>query len=166
MQTKHPNVPQTTVAAISTPPLCIFCQSNHPSRTCPNFSTIESRRTKLEQMQKCSRCTQSHDRASCQVQFTPCKTCGKINHHGFLCFRLLKGKGKGKGMSVLVLTLHMVFARTSAGYPQPPTMASPMMVTSGRQPHSRALTGTRTRDSPIKFKPSIFQIYGDSQIRG
>ena len=34
-------------------------------------------------------------------------------------------KGKGKGMSVLVLTLHMVFARTSAGYPQPPPWRHP-----------------------------------------
>ena len=69
-----------------------------------------------------------------------------------------KGKGKGKGMSFLVLTLHMVFARTSAGYPQPPTMVSPTVVTSGRQPHSRALTGTRTRDSR-DASPKRYQLY-------
>ena len=89
LQVRQTNNSQTTVASILTPPLCIFCQNNHPSRVCPNFSTVESRRNKLEQMRKCSRCTQAHDKSTCQIQFSPCKTCGKTNHHGFFCYKFL-----------------------------------------------------------------------------
>ena len=69
---------------------CIFCASQHSSRHCPQYSTVNARKAQLEALGRCKRCCVfNHKTSDCKItSFNACVTCQKTNHHGYLCFKL------------------------------------------------------------------------------
>lgn len=83
---------------------CLFCQGvNHFSYQCSTYGSVAVRRDRLKELGRCLRCVRKdHDVSNCKTRFTLCKTCGKDNHHGLLCYKLLgtpKTKVKGENSS-------------------------------------------------------------------
>ena len=69
---------------------CIFCASQHSSRHCPQYPSVNARRDQLAALGHCKKCCGTNHKASdCKItSFNPCVTCQKTNHHGYLCFQL------------------------------------------------------------------------------
>ena len=69
---------------------CIFCASQHSSRHCPQYPSVNARRDQLAALGRCKKCCGTNHKASdCKItSFNPCITCQKTNHHGYLCFQL------------------------------------------------------------------------------
>ena len=71
---------------------CLFChKTDHTSHECQTYNTVSKRRDKLFDMNRCTRCIGvGHSYKECQTKFSPCRTCGKTNHHGLFCFQANK----------------------------------------------------------------------------
>ena len=77
---------------------CLFCQkTDHHSRNCLNYSTVRARRNRVTELKRCPRCISTeHEVSDCQAKFTPCRTCGKDNHHGLFCFKSAMATNKSQ----------------------------------------------------------------------
>ena len=72
---------------------CLFCQKkDHYSSQCTLYGSFKLRRERLGELGRCLRCVRKgHEVNNCRIRFPTCRTCGKDNHHGLLCFKLLEG---------------------------------------------------------------------------
>ncbi|MCP3668297.1 MAG: DUF1759 domain-containing protein, partial [Gammaproteobacteria bacterium] len=71
-------------------PPCYFCQGAHYNVECSKYKTVEARKTRLGQLQRCLYCLKKgHPSASCPSEKRPCTYCHKDNHTRVLCHQLL-----------------------------------------------------------------------------
>ena len=133
--------------SISSKP-CIFCQQSHPSRTCDKYTTVDSRRAQLEALKRCKKCTAPHSTDTCTTQFIPCKTCGKSNHHGYLCYQLNVTKTNVNTLSV----------KSDSGFKKGSSLSKGNKVErkSNSTPHSKSASDTTPSDNTKKT--SQFQV--------
>lgn len=92
IETSRPDKTQIGSYALSAnEPRCLFCQKKeHFSYQCPIYGTVRVRRDRLTELGRCLKCVKlDHEVANCKTKFSACKTCGKDNHHGLLCYKLL-----------------------------------------------------------------------------
>ena len=101
-QSKSLTTPSAVLQNVSVSKSCVFCNSSHSSRHCPQYPTVNARKAQLEATGRCKRCcTLNHKASDCKITtFNPCITCKKTNHHGYLCFQLQPASSNVNATSV------------------------------------------------------------------
>ena len=70
------------------PSNCIFCNQAHSSKYCPQYSTLDARRNRVQNLNLCFCCLKpGHRVGNCSLKFE-CRNCNGTNHHTFLCAKL------------------------------------------------------------------------------
>ena len=68
--------------------LCVFCSKDYSSKHCSNYSTFESRRNRVRELNLCFICLKPGHRASDCSRTLECRNCSSDTHHTFLCIKL------------------------------------------------------------------------------
>ena len=66
---------------------CIFCSEKHKSRNCSNYRDIESRTSRILELNRCTRCLKKgHVASNCKSILKQCFVCkSNVLHHSFMC---------------------------------------------------------------------------------
>ena len=86
-QSKAQSVKKVAVSTQSNN-LCVFCSKDHSSKHCSNYSTFESRRNRVHELNLCFICLKPGHRASDCGRTLECRNCSSDMHHMFLCIKL------------------------------------------------------------------------------
>ena len=86
MRSKSISTPGAMVAAV-TYKGCMFCFKDHPTKTCTTYGTVESRRRRLQDLEKCRRCVRPYHGEICEYKLDECEYCGRTNHHMYFCYK-------------------------------------------------------------------------------
>ena len=66
---------------------CMFCKQDHNATKCDKYHSVERRRTRAEELGRCSRClSKDHSLAECGVTLKNCYLC-EGQHHTFMCVK-------------------------------------------------------------------------------
>ena len=66
--------------------VCLYCGEAHNSTNCPSHATLQVRKDRLGQLNRCKRCVSlKHKTDDCTTQLTTCKVCQTDTHHTALC---------------------------------------------------------------------------------
>ena len=66
--------------------VCLYCGEAHNSTNCPSHTTLQARKERLGQLNRCKRCVSlKHKTEDCAAQLTTCKVCQSGTHHSALC---------------------------------------------------------------------------------
>lgn len=75
-------------SAQSINPACIFCSEKHASSKCNNYPSVEKRKTRAQELNRCTKCLRkAHDSENCTTNLWTCNICGLEPHHSFFCVK-------------------------------------------------------------------------------
>ena len=75
--------------------VCLYCGEAHDSTNCPSHTTLQTRKDRLGQLNRCKRCVSlKHKTEDCTAQLTTCKVCQSGTHHSALCYKSAVKSGK------------------------------------------------------------------------
>ncbi|XP_069950437.1 uncharacterized protein [Cherax quadricarinatus] len=65
--------------------ICMFCEGEHASTSCSEYTTLSSRQQRLKELRLCFKCCGEHFARDCGAQLSECRVCCKGKHHTALC---------------------------------------------------------------------------------
>ena len=75
--------------------VCLYCGEAHNSTNCPSHTTLQARKDRLGQLNRCKRCVSlKHKTEDCTAELTTCKVCQSGTHHSALCCKVAVKSGK------------------------------------------------------------------------